>query len=588
MRFRVLAAGLCVCVLASTASHAQQFVLSSADRARLLALDFVVVDAQGQPVRDVRADEVTLKIDGHTRAIRALEFVPVAGRIEDGAASAPAPVAPPYGSNLTSDAGRAVVLIIDRDTIRPGGEVAMKAQINKFLRGLGPRDRVALLTAPYGGLKVDLTTDVSRISVALAAITGQASSSESATDAACRTGALLVALRGTMDDLRGGEGPVTVVLFTGQMSVPAGVVNLRSRPDIGRCAVRQEYYSLLSSAASAARAQFFIIQPDLTVDEDSRAGLEHLSGITGGPLMYLGGEDSAALTRVMRETSGYYIARVEPEPSETTGALRGLSISIARPGIVVRHRPQLSVSRPAIRPASAAARTPLDMMKQAELFRDLPLRLTAYTSREPGSDRVRVVTMFESPDPAAAVSSAMVGLFDGQGRMVASTQLSGAELANSPVVSALSVPAGTYRVRVAATEATGRSGAADHRVTAELTPAGPLLMSALVLGTERAGRFVPRLEFRDEVSARAHLEIYGGAEGTQVGVAFEIARTTNGPALVTVPGVFDATSEPDRFIITAALAIGALPPGDFVVRATVAAAGQPAGRVFTTLRKVPR
>jgi hypothetical protein len=316
--------------------------------------------------------------------------------------------------------------------------------------------------------------------------------------------------------------------------------------------------------------------------------LEHLSGITGGPLMYLGGNDTSALTRVARETSGYYIARVEPDPSETTGTLRGLSISVARPDTTVRHRPQLSVSRPFVRAANTIPMTPLDMMKQAQLFRDLPLRVRAYTSREPGGNRVRVVTMFDAPDPTAAVSSAMVGLFDGQGRLVSSTQLSGADLAASPVVSAMSVGPGTYRVRVAAVEGGGRAGAADVTVSAELTPAGPLLMSALVLGVERAGKFAPRLEFQDEASARAQLEIYGGSEGTEVGVAFEIARSANGPALVTVPGVFDATSEPDRFVITAALAIGALPPGDYVVRATVAAKDQPAGRVLGTLRKVAR
>lgn len=586
MHLHRLATGLLLCVCASVSVSAQQFVLSSADRARLLALDFVVIDAQGQPVSDLRADEVSLKIDGRTRAIRSLEFVPVTGPVTD-EGPALTSVPPPYGTNTATDAGRTVVLIIDRETIRPGGEVAMKAQINRFLRGLGPLDRVALLTAPYGGLKVDLTTDLSRITVALAAITGQASASESSADAACRTGALLVALRGTLDDLRGGEGPVAIVLFTGQMSVPAGVVNLRSQPDIGRCAVRQEYYSLLSTAAAAARAQFFIIQPDLAVNEGSRAGLEHLSGITGGPLMYLGGDD-AALARVSRETSGYYIARVEPEPSETTGALRGLSVSVGRPGLTVRHRPQLSVLRPAPPRATDVPVTPLDMLKQRQAFRDLPLRVTAYTSREPGTNRVRVVTMFDSPDPAAALSSAMVGLYDRQERLIMRTELSGADLTATPAFAALSAPPGTYRVRVAATEANGRAGAADYHVAAELTPAGPLTLSALLLGTQRAGTFVPRLDFRDETAVRAHLEIYGGSEGTAVGVVFEIARTANGPALLTVPGVFDATSEPDRFIITAALAIGALPPGDYVVRATVAAKDQPAGRVLGSLRKVAR
>ena len=567
-------------------------MLSSADRARLLAVDFVVVDANGQPVPDLRADDVSLKIDGRTRPIRSLEYVALAGSSEDALATV-SPLQPPYGSNATGDAGRTVVLIIDRETIRPGGEVAMKAQINRFLRGLGAQDRVALITAPYGGLKVDLTTEHSRISQALASITGQASASETTSDASCRTGALLVAVRGILDDLRGGEAPVAVVLFSGQLSVPPGVVSLKNQPEIGRCQVRPEYFKLVSTSAAAARAQFFIIQPelsvrDLSVEAGSRAGLEHLSGVTGGPLMYLGGADDSALTRVARETSGYYIARVEPETSETAGALRGLDISVARPGATVRHRPQLSVIRPATRFMNSSGLTPLGMMKEARLFRDLPLRVTAYAAREPGTARVRVVTMFDSPDASAAVSSAMVALFDDQGRMVARAQLAGADLAASPVISALSVPPGTYRLRVAAAETNGRVGAADYTVIAELAPAGPLTLSALVMGLSREGQFSPRLEFGDEASAMAHLEIYGGKEGTAVGVAFEVARTPNGPALVTLPGAIAATSEPDRFIVTAALPIGALAPGDYVVRAIVAAQGQAGGRVLRPLRKVSR
>jgi hypothetical protein len=42
----------------------------------------------------------------------------------------------------------------------------------------------------------------------------------------------------------------------------------------------------------------------------------------------------------------------------------------------------------------------------------------------------------------------------------------------------------------------------------------------------------------------------------------------------------------NRYIATVALPIGALPPGDYVVRATVAAAGQAPGRVVRTLRKL--
>jgi VWFA-related protein len=585
MPSRLLTSGLTLLTLLAVRPAAQQFVLSSQDRARLLAVDFVVIGAGGQPVRDLRADEVTLKIDGHTRAVRALEYVSLAD--ESGPATLH-PLVPPYGSNTSSQMGRSVVLIIDRETIRPGGDVAMKAQINTFLRGLGSADRVALMTLPYGGLKVDFTTEHHRISQALASISGQAPVSETDADSSCRTRDTLVALRGTLEDLRGGEAPVAMVLFTGQMSGPMGIVLLRSAFDVGRCAIRPEYYKQISTAAAAARAQFFIIQPDLVVAESNRAGLEHLSGVTGGPLLHLASATDSALARVARETSGYYVARVEPEASETNGDLRGLDIAVHRKNTTVRQRPQLSIARHTNRFALETGLTPLTMMKESRLYRDLPLRVTAYSSRDAGTDRVRVMTMFDSPDASAALSAAMVGLFDDEGRMVASARLSSTELTGSPVVTALSVPPGTYRLRVAATESSGRAGAADYSVTAELADAGPLTLSALVMGLSRRGQFSPRLEFGGEASAMAYLEIYGGKEGTSVGAAFEIARSSNGPALVTVPGAFEATTEPDRFIITAALPIGALTPGDYVVRATVAAQGQAGGRVLRPLRKVSR
>ena len=104
----------------------------------------------------------------------------------------------------------------------------------------------------------------------------------------------------------------------------------------------------------------------------------------------------------------------------------------------------------------------------------------------------------------------------------------------------------------------------------------------------REGHFSPRLDFGTEASAMAHVEIYGASAGEAVGAVFELARTANGPAMLTLNGTFAATHDLDRFLVTAALPIGALPPGDYVVRATVAAQGKAGGRVLRALRKVGR
>lgn len=570
-----------VCAAASAAAPlAQQFVLSSQDRAKLISVDFAVIGADGLPVTDLRTEDVTLRIDGRTRPVRALEYVPVTAFA--------AGMAQPYGSNLAADDGRAIVLLVDLETIRPGREATLREHVSQLVRTLSPSDRVALVTVPYGGVKVDLTTDHPRVVRRLSALSGQAPPSESDSEAACRTRTTLVSLRGVLDDLRGGEAPVAVVLFSGQMSAPQGVLSMQSGTSLGRCQLLREHFQQVGTAAANARAQIYLIHPELSVSGGGLAGLEHLTGVTGAPLWHLGDPANSALARVTKETGGYYLARFEPDPDETSGSVHGLGVSVSRAGVTVRVRPQMTVVRQSTRFVNTAPATPLAMMKDARVYRDLPLRVAGFASREGGGDTVRVVVLFDSPDPAAALADAIVGLYSSDGRLVASRVLPTAELQGRVVITALSVPAGTYRLRVAASEASGRGGTADFTLDGGLVRAGTLRLSDLVLGLSRDGQFQPRLEFGSEASVTAQLEVYGGREGERVGVVFELARSLNGPALVAMPGAFAATAEADKFLVTGAIPIGALPPGDYVVRATVAAQDQAGGRVVRPLRKVSR
>src|SRR5688572_9709848 len=354
-RTTVTASALAAVALFTAHAAAQQFVLSSQDRAKLIAIDFVVVGADGLLVSDLRADEVSLQLDGRARPVRSLEYVSLPPVPSSGLGG----MLSPYGSNSQTDTGRNIVLVIDQETLVPGRDAGLKTQINGFLRGLGPFDRVALMTVPYGGLKVDLTTDHSRATQALSGVVGQAAKIETANEALCRTTLTLSALRSTLDDLRGGEAPVTMILFSGQMSGPQGV-SAAPAPSIAMqtlapCQLRTDQFKQVSAAAATARAQLYIVQPDLSVASESRAGLEHLAGVTGGLLLQLGGGEDSALDRILRETAGYYIARVEPQPSETTGTIRNLRISVTRPNAKVRQRPQLSVLRNTAKFVNAAA-----------------------------------------------------------------------------------------------------------------------------------------------------------------------------------------------------------------------------------------
>jgi hypothetical protein len=107
-----------------------------------------------------------------------------------------------------------------------------------------------------------------------------------------------------------------------------------------------------------------------------------------------------------------------------------------------------------------------------------------------------------------------------------------------------------------------------------------------VLGLSRNGAFQPRLQFTTEPVALAYLELYGGTPGTRLSAIVEVAQNVESPALLTTPLALEASGEEGRYLATGAVAIGALPAGDFVVRAVVGVEGQPAGRVYRTLRIV--
>lgn len=169
---------------------------------------------------------------------------------------------------------------------------------------------------------------------------------------------------------------------------------------------------------------------------------------------------------------------------------------------------------------------------------------------------------------------------DGAGRVVAP------DAAEIPLANAMLVAPGTYRLRVAATDTSGRSGTADAQVVAGLTPVGPLTLSSLVLGLSRDGQLTPQLQFGAEPVAIGSFEVYGIAPADlRVSAVLEVSRSVDGPAIVSSRVALERAAE-DRLVATGAVPIGALPPGDYLVRATIGIENGPSARVMRTIRKV--
>jgi hypothetical protein len=288
------------------------------------------------------------------------------------------------------------------------------------------------------------------------------------------------------------------------------------------------------------------------------------------------------MSRLLRETASYYTASFEPDPSERNGGTFRVDLRTTRDKVKLRTRPSVEIRKDIVKTATS----PKDMLRTTVLYPDLPLRAAGYTSRTPGSDEVKVVALFETLDPSVTLASASVGLFDEKNTLKKQWTAQPADLAKRPVMAALGASAGTYRVRVAAVDGTGRAGTTDYDLKVEVPRADPLKLSTLVLGTQQqGGGFAPRLEFSKEPVAIGLVEIYGVPKGGTVTVDLDIVSTPEGSALATAQTSVNPGSTEDMRIAFGGFNIGDLQPGDYLMRAIVSLDGKPVGKVVRTLRK---
>ena len=218
-------------------------------------------------------------------------------------------------------------------------------------------------------------------------------------------------------------------------------------------------------------------------------------------------------------------------------------------------------------------------MKTATVYRDLPMRVAAFAARNPGDGRIRVMAVAEPVTPGTRLSAASIGMYDAGGKLVAQWSANAQELTAPALITAFIDKPGQYRVRVAATDSANRAGTADFDLNATLTPtAGVLSLSAMMIGTNSGG-FAPKIQFTSEPAAIAYFELYGGQPGMPVSITLELASSLNGPALAKLDRqIARSETEPDLFRVVAPINLGALPPGDYVVRAIVGLDGQQIGR----------
>ena len=585
----LVAAGVFAAAAVLAASQKPQAPAPAPAEPHIVAVLFRALLADGRPFADVRPEDVELKVDGRLRTLGSLQFVqPGSGEAAGGRSEMP----PPFTTNLPGPALRDTIFVVEDDSIGASMAQAVKDAIQQYIGTLAPQDRIGLVTIPRGGQNVGLTTDRAKIQSAVSGLSGRAAQSESEADAACRTRQVLDALMNVFRGAAGGS-PATIVVFGGGLTPPMiyEMSKMTNTPNL--CEIRGRDYEEVEQVMLGAPVSVNVIHvPDPTGSGASAStsqtqGLEHLAGITGNRVTRLVGDSSAAMTRLAASNSAYYRATFAADDSERNGIIRPLSVKVNRPDVSVSSRPRVAI--PAARGSRprAKAAAPRDMLRVGDVYRDLPLRAAAFVSREGSSDKARVVVMVEPMESTASLKAAAAGLYDEKGTLVLQATADQESLARTPPMIAAVAKMGTYRLRVAATDAAGRPGTVDSALDVRLTGDGPLKLSSLVLGVAEEGRFAGRMQFYDEPAAVAYLEIYGVPKG-ELSAELQLAGIEGGPAAVR--GSMRITGEPsdDTHTALGGIPLGALPPGDLAVRAIVSLDGVPIGAVTRTLRKAER
>ena len=206
--------------------------------------------ATGSRSPDLKPEEVSLKLGGRARPLTAINLIDVA---PTGQAPAVSPLPPPFGTNVQTREARAFVLVVDDDSFRVGTERPLREAADTFLDKLAPTDRIALVTMPYGGTRVGLTTEQEAVRASLATIVGQAPARETPDDMACRSRRTLESLRGLFEGLIGSPFPVTVAFFSASMVGPNEQA-IRSERSVATCALLPENFRQVGAAAADAGA----------------------------------------------------------------------------------------------------------------------------------------------------------------------------------------------------------------------------------------------------------------------------------------------------------------------------------------------
>jgi VWFA-related protein len=609
----------------------------------LLTVESAVFDRDGKPLRDLGPADFTVTVDGKPRGVVFARFygTDASGAPEATITVAPGAPAAAHVTNARTAAGRAVVFVVDRDTIRSGGEKALLQGSSLVLDALSPADAAGLVGLPNG--RVDLTREHARVREGLARMTGtmptppwrwyitwdEAEGIERRDKQAldqvyareCREGrdiappespekivkvaegcdkgvitqanemllmarsqaqSTLATLGTLVDQLAPLRGPKHIVFLSGGLRFDQQLL-----PE----------YEMFTRHAAASGVLFHTVHVDqpstdtatqrreITSAFGSRemsAGLTTIAGMTGGSFSQGVGAATGVFERIGAELANYYELGVESVAGDADGKVHEIRVEVSRPGASVRARRQIVAGNPA---TGAVTADPVKvLLQQPTDVASLPIAVTAYTTRGDEASTLRVLLSGEigAAQSKGPADWGFVVLNEGNAVANGRARIDATKPAPWSVTTSAKLTPGKYRLRFVAADAEGRAGVADVPLTVGLRAAGALQVSDLIVGTADGGRLQPRLQIARGNDVHALIEIYANDPA--------LLETTTAALEVIPAGAADPVQ---RFLMArrssplsgailiaeADFATGTLAPGRYTASVVTLIDGQPVGRV---------
>ena len=626
-------------VAARTAQEPQAAQPTFRSTVDLVPVDVNVIDKDGRPVSDLAAGDFTLSVDGKPRRIASAQFISVTRSLET-----PPPQPREYDSNSGAAGGRLVMLVIDSGNIAAGrGRPAIEAA-KRFVGSLNPADRVALVTIPGAGPQIDFTSNRAIVQTLLDKVVGQAtepigprkvgiyealaferndqSTIDTVVDRECsayptvsiretcqqqlageaeqllsfsreRTRNSLIALRYLFERVSSSETPKTIVFLS------EGLLLNRDNADIAwvgpRAASAHIILYVLQLDSPEMEAGQRTTSPSRSEDREVlRQGLDQLAGMARGDVFRIVANADFAFQRLALELSGYYLLSFEPQPGDRDGKPHKIRIDVRRKDLMLRSRREFSVGAAAARTAED---TVLETLRAPLLASDIPLKLTTYTFQDPDSAKLKIILVADidrSLNPEDKVSLGYL-MFDDKGKLITS-QLE-KDLAN-PVdrlrktqkyVGAAMAGPGTYTLKVAVVDSSGKRGSVERTFNARLNGFGQLHVTDLLIADDsvRGADGLPPAVAADFTGDELHgyVELFSEApeQLKNATVVIEVAQNETARALDSTPARFQLQGDRRR-VAEAGVPIALLPPGDYVARAVVMVGGKKVGQVARPFR----